>query len=142
MTSNAGDLDYESLLRFRIALRRFNRWSEGQAQAVGLTHAQHQLLLSVKGHPDPAGPTVGEVADYLLIRHNSTVELIDRTEALGFIVRRTDDADRRVVRLALTTKGAQAIRGLTAAHLHELAALAPLLNELNPDASGRPRRVS
>lgn len=41
--------DYEKLLEFRVALRRFQRWSEDQARATGLTHAQHQLLVAIKG---------------------------------------------------------------------------------------------
>ena len=41
--------DFENLLSFRVALRRFQRWSEDQASAVGLTHVQHQLLVAIKG---------------------------------------------------------------------------------------------
>jgi len=33
--------DFERLLEFRVTLRRFQRWSEDQAQAEGLTHVQH-----------------------------------------------------------------------------------------------------
>ena len=51
--------DFAHLLELRTGLRRFLRWSEGQAKAAGLTGAKHQLLLAIKGHPDPAGPTVG-----------------------------------------------------------------------------------
>ena len=77
--------EYERLLRFRTGLRRFLRWSAEQAARVGLTPAQHQLLLAVRGHPDPRGPTVGEVAGYLLLRHHSAVELIDRAQAAGLL---------------------------------------------------------
>ena len=54
--------DFEHLLELRTGLRRFLRWSDQQAQAAGLTPAKHQLLLAIKGHPDPAGPTIGDVA--------------------------------------------------------------------------------
>jgi DNA-binding MarR family transcriptional regulator len=121
------DLDYTALLDFRVALRRFNRWSEDQAAKVGLTHAQHQLMLAVKGHPDERGPTISQVADYLLIRHHSAVELASRTEALGFVKRVKDPDDGRVVRLLLTADGEGGIRLLTAAHLSELRALGPRL---------------
>ncbi len=30
--------DFERLLEFRTSLREFQRWSEDQAQAAGLTH--------------------------------------------------------------------------------------------------------
>ena len=46
--------DDERLLAFRTGLRRFLAWSGQQAEAAGITPAQHQLLLAVRGHPDPA----------------------------------------------------------------------------------------
>ena len=39
--------DYANLLAFRTALRRFDSWSHEQARRLGLTHAQHHLLLAV-----------------------------------------------------------------------------------------------
>src|SRR3954465_15388414 len=93
--------DYSALLEFRTALRRFNHWSEEQARAVGLTHAQHQLLLAVKGHRGPSAPTIGELADYLLLRHHSAVELTNRVQALELVERRRDDNDARIVRVML-----------------------------------------
>ncbi len=77
--------DFEQLLAFRTSLRRFQRWSEDQARAAGLTHVQHQLLVAVRGHPGPEPPTVGDLAGYLLQRHHSTVELVDRNESAGLV---------------------------------------------------------
>jgi DNA-binding MarR family transcriptional regulator len=123
-------LQYERLLRFRTGLRRFLRWSAEQAAAAGLTPAQHQLLLAVRGHPDPHGPTVGDVARYLFLRHHSTVELIDRAQAAGLLERHADQDDSRAVRLRLTESGEQRLRTLTAAHLEELARLESELHAL------------
>ena len=41
--------DYENLLAFRTSLRRFLHWSETKARDAGLTPAQHQLMLAIKG---------------------------------------------------------------------------------------------
>src|SRR3984893_6177252 len=84
------DADYEDLLALRTGLRRFLRWSDQQAEAAGLTPAQHQLLLAIRGHADPRGPTVGEVADYLMLRHHSAVGLVDRADTAGLIKRVRD----------------------------------------------------
>ena len=65
--------DFERLLEFRVTLRRFHRWSEDQAQAEGLTHVQHQLLVAIKGHHGKLPPTMGDLAGYLLLRPHSTV---------------------------------------------------------------------
>lgn len=122
--------DFEALLAFRTALRRFNHWSEAQAKAAGLTAMQHQLLLAIKGHPDERGPTIGDTADYLLLRHHSAVELVNRAQAAGLVERRRDGNDARVVRLHLTVRGEQALAQLTALHVSELLQLAPLLEHV------------
>ncbi len=118
------DEDYARLLALRTGLRRFERWSEQQAQVAGLTPAQHQLLLAIRGHRNPRGPTIGEVADYLLLRHHSTVELVDRADNAGLVTRARDPDDHRVVRLQLTDAGAERIEALSALHLEELERLA------------------
>lgn len=121
---------YERLLRFRTGLRRFLRWSAEQAALAGLTPAQHQLLLAVRGHPEPQGPTIRDVAGYLLLRHHSAVELVDRAQAAGLVERRTDPADGRAVRLGLTASGRNRLDKLAAAHLKELARLESELHAL------------
>jgi DNA-binding MarR family transcriptional regulator len=121
---------YERLLRFRTGLRRFLRWSAEQAAAAGLTPAQHQLLLAVRGHPDPRGPTIGDVARYLLLRHHSAVELIDRAQAAGLLERQADRDDSRAVRLRLSESGSERLETLSAAHLEELTRLEPELHVL------------
>jgi DNA-binding MarR family transcriptional regulator len=126
-SSRIADADYERLLEFRTGLRRFLRWSEEQAQAAGVSPVQHQLLLAIRGHPDARGPTIGDVAEYLLLRHHSAVELIDRAVTAGLVRRRQDRDDHRVVRLQLTARGAEKLRRLTAVTLEELARLSPRL---------------
>lgn len=122
--------DFARLLAFRTDLRRFERWSERQAKAAGLSPAQHQLMLAVKGHDDRRGPTVGEIADYLLLRPHSAVELVDRAEAAGLVVRQKVDPDGRVVRVGLTPDGEARLQSLSALHLNELKRLAPTLKHL------------
>ena len=122
--------DYENLLTFRASLRRFLHWSETKAREAGLTPAQHQLLLAIKGHRGVQGPAVGDLAGYLLLRHHSTVELVNRAEAAGLVERSGDDIDGRVTRVRLTAEGEQRLSQLTSAHLDELENLAPVLDQL------------
>jgi len=122
--------DFQRLLEFRVALREFQRWSEDQAEAAGLTHVQHQLLVVIKGHPGNQPPTVGDLAGYLLLRPHSTVELIDRAEAAGLVERVPDDNDGRVVRVRLTKDGDRIVHGLARAHLDRLHELATVLDDL------------
>ncbi len=122
------DDDYQRLLAFRDGLRRFLRWSEAEAKSVGLTAGQHQLLLAVRGHPEP--PSIGDVAEHLLLRHHSAVELADRAVAAGLVERGDDPDDQRVVRLRLTEQGRAKLEALTAAHLEELSRLGTRLAAL------------
>jgi DNA-binding MarR family transcriptional regulator len=129
--------DFEHLLAFRVSLRRFQRWSEDQAQAAGLTHVQHQLLVAIKGHPEAEPPTVGDLAGYLLLRHHSTVELVNRAEAAGLVRRIADASDGRLVRVRLTAQGERVLNDLAPAHLAELHDLAAILDELVAGAGRR-----
>jgi DNA-binding MarR family transcriptional regulator len=122
--------DYENLLAFRVALRRFQHWSQTQARAVGLTPAQHQLLLAIKGHRGKHSPAIGDLAGYLLLRPNSTVELVNRAEAAGLVERWGDSADARLTRVRLTADGVRRLNQLAVAHLDELERLAPILDQL------------
>jgi DNA-binding MarR family transcriptional regulator len=125
-----GDQDYRRLLLLRTGLRRFLNWSEEQAEGVGLTPMQHQLLLAVRGHPDSRGPTIGDVASYLVIKHHSAGELVDRAEAAGLLQRIGDAVDMRVVRLRLTLLGSRRLSALTRLHLEELSRLAHHINPI------------
>ncbi len=125
--------DFENLLAFRTSLRRFLHWSQTQARAVGLTPAQHQLLVAIKGHPGSQDPTISDLAEYLLLRHHSVVELVDRAAAAGVVTRRRDSADGRLTRVSLTPDGEARLARLGPAHLDELRNLAPVLDQLVSD---------
>lgn len=130
------DGDYRRLLAFRTELRRFLHWSEEQAAAIGLTPAQHQLLLAVRGASDRRGPTVGDVADSLFLRHHSAVGLVDRAVEAGLVRRVADREDHRCVRLRVTSAGGRKLARLSHRHLEELARLkaGPLLDTVRlPD---------
>ena len=130
MTPTPTDEDYRRLLELRTGLRRFLRWSEQQARSAGMTPAQHQLLLAIRGHGDDRGPTIGDVAGYLLLRHHSAVGLIDRAAAAGLVARGSDPDNPSAVRLRLTDRGARQLEALSEQHLEELAHLAPTMHAL------------
>jgi DNA-binding MarR family transcriptional regulator len=136
MSRELTEEEYQRLLRFRDGLRRFLEWSSREAIAAGLTPAQHQLLLAIRGH-EPGAPSMRDVAEHLLTRHHSTVQLVDRAERAGLVERHADEEDHRVVRLHLTTLGARRLESLAASHLEELERLGAEVNLLSL-ASGDP----
>ncbi|MFZ2114317.1 MAG: MarR family winged helix-turn-helix transcriptional regulator [Solirubrobacteraceae bacterium] len=124
------DEDYQRLLAFRSELRDFLRWSEQSANDSGLTPSLHQLLLVIRGHPTTPGPTIGQAAEELHIRHHSAVELAQRAETAGLICRARDTVDHRRVHLELTDHGRHQLETLTRAHLPRIKALAGILDHV------------
>lgn len=121
------DNQYQLLLVFRTALRRFLQWSTLEASRAGVTPQQHQLLLAVRGHPGPRAPSIREISDYLLIRHHSAVELVTRAQNSGLVRRTSDTDDQRVIRVGLTDAGEELVSRLAVVHLRELERIAQLL---------------
>lgn len=112
--------DYESLAAFRAAIRRFARFSEEGARDVGITPQQHQALLAIMGQPGKNWASIAEIADFLQLKHHTTVGLIDRCEAAELVQRSPDLEDRRQVRVTLLPKGEELLRHLSTRNLREL----------------------
>jgi len=112
--------DYQALAQFRHALRLFLAFSEEAAAEAGLTPAQHQALLAIKGMPGTGHVSVGDLAQWLGVRHHSCVGLVDRLELLGLIRKRTDPADKRRIFLNLTARAERKLAALSAVHRDEL----------------------
>jgi DNA-binding MarR family transcriptional regulator len=119
--------DYRALARFRYLIRQFLQFSEAAARQEQLEPQQHQMLLVIRAFPDGAGPTIGEVAEQLFIRHHSAVGLADRLAEHGLIERAKSHEDRRQVRLRLTERGEQVLEHLSRSHHAELRKLGPEL---------------
>jgi DNA-binding MarR family transcriptional regulator len=116
-----------TLAEFRFELRRFLQFSEGAAIEAGLHPQQHQLLLQIAGAAEGTPVTIAYAAARLGLKHNSTVELVDRSEREDLIERTADKDDRRRAILRLTRKGRQVLHKLTGDHARELNEMAPRL---------------
>jgi DNA-binding MarR family transcriptional regulator len=115
------------LSEFRFQLRRFLHFSQEAAEAVGLRAQQYQLLLAVSGMPEGEEPTIAAVAGRLLLKHNSTVELVDRTIEQGLLRRIHDPVDHRRILLRVSDRGEQLMQSLASFHLEELGTNGPAL---------------
>lgn len=121
---------YEALADFRYVLRAFFAFSEQAADAAGLSPQQYQALLAIKGARDRSELGIREIAERLMVRHHTAVELVDRLANNRFVVRVKDKDDARRVQVRLTAKGEQAMDGLAAAHLRELKGVRSVLEQL------------
>jgi len=116
-----------TLAEFRFELRRFLQFSECAAIEAGLHPQQHQLLLQIAGAAEGTPVTIAYAAARLGLKHNSTVELVDRSEREDLIERTADKDDRRRAILRLTRKGRQVLHKLAGDHARELNEMAPRL---------------
>jgi DNA-binding MarR family transcriptional regulator len=123
---NPGQL-LHTLADFRFELRTFLQFSECAALEAGLQPQQHQLLLQVAGAAEGTPVTIAYAASRLGLKHNSTVELVDRSEREDLIERTADKDDKRRAILRLTRKGRHVLQNLSGVHVRELNELAPRL---------------
>jgi len=123
----APDSLLNTLAEFRYQLRSFLHFSECAALAAGLQPQQHQLLLQVAGASPQTAVTIAYAAERLGLKHNSAVELVDRSEREGLLTRTIDREDGRRAILKVTRKGNQILGRLAGDHARELNEMAPRL---------------
>lgn len=70
--------------------------------ALGLTYPQYLVMLTL--WQDGPAPNV-RIAERLKLGANAITPLVDQLAAAGFVERRRDTADRRIVTIALTETG-------------------------------------
>ncbi|KQP61902.1 MarR family transcriptional regulator [Methylobacterium sp. Leaf111] len=118
---------YAAIAAFRYQLRRFLAFSEAAAQQAGLPHQQHQAMLAIAGHVGSEAPSVGVLADRLLIAPHTAAELVSRMVEASLLTKTRSAHDARRMELALTPRAESILAELTAAHLEELRTMEPAL---------------
>lgn len=86
--------------------------------------------MAIKGFPNAADVTVGELAERLAIHPHSATGLVDRLEASGHLIRRADPIDRRRIVVSLTSTGEDLLRSLSSIHRNEIQRIVPLLKSI------------
>lgn len=122
--------DYRAMGAFRLALRKFSAFSAAAAQEDGLTAQQHQALLAIRAHAGPDPMSISELADCLLIKTHSAVELVARLVARDLVIRTPDAADRRRIQLRLTRQAEPLLEEITRKNIRELNSTAPVFRDL------------
>jgi len=119
--------DYAQLASFRHELRAFLRFSENAAAQEGLTSQHYQAMLILRGWPEGQLLSINDLAQQLLIKHNSAVGLVDRLANERLVVRQASAVDRRKVELRLSARGRQVLARLAAMHRDELRRIGPIM---------------
>jgi len=108
------------LAEFRFQLRKFLRFSEVAAEGAGISVQQYQMLQVIAAVPEGQGASISYLADRMILRHNSAVELVDRAVRAGVVRRESDDEDLRRSIVRLMPEGEKVLEQLIPSHLDEL----------------------
>ena len=130
---------------FRFRLRRFLSFSEDVSEELGIPAQQYQLIQVIAAAPGDKAATISYIADRMLLRHNSAVELVDRAEKSGLVLRVADESDHRRSIVEITGEAEAVLSQLVARHLAELQSEGPALiralQNIIGDGSALKRRI-
>jgi DNA-binding MarR family transcriptional regulator len=106
MMHEAGRLRLDDQLCFALyaATNAIVRSYRPMLAEIGLTYPQYLLMLVLW---QDGAKTVRQLADRLKLSPSAVTPLVDRLETSGLVRRRRDEADRRVVHVELTDRGAR-----------------------------------
>jgi DNA-binding MarR family transcriptional regulator len=104
LRQNVGFLIWRLSMRWRAATDR-------ALAPLGLTHAQYSVLAPLYGmSAGGARPSQRELADFTRLDPVYISKLVRALEREGFLTRSVNASDPRAVELALTARGADAVR--------------------------------
>jgi DNA-binding MarR family transcriptional regulator len=119
--SNVSQSRLRTLAEFRFQMRKFLSFSEIASERAGIAAQQYQLMQVIAAMPEGQQASIGYLAERMILRHNSMVELVDRAERAGLVSREHDEKDLRRSLVLLTPHGEEILRRLVEEHLKELA---------------------
>lgn len=113
---------------------------ERALRPVGLTHAGYRILceLWIKGPLQ-----VRNLAAFMTVSRPTIVGTVDTLEASGFVTRDRSTLDRRLVTVALTSQGLQAVEGADAAwHVCQVQVMSELSSQEQRQLAALSRRAA
>ncbi|MEP7160517.1 MAG: MarR family transcriptional regulator, partial [Dermatophilaceae bacterium] len=111
----------------RIEVNRLAFHLRGPATQFGITPTRLAALVALAKAPH--GLRAGDLAEQLGVSAASLTRLVDVLQEAGWVERSRDDADRRVIRLALSTEG---LTTLSALRTESTSRLQDHLDDLSP----------
>lgn len=95
-------------------------------EKYSVTPPQFDALMILKNEGEL---TIGDLSNRLYLAYSTTTDLVDRLERLGYVARRRDESDRRVVRVVMQPAGWDIIERVLDARRAYLASILEPLSE-------------
>ena len=112
--------DYRALAELRYRILHFLSEADATALQLGLEPQHYFLLLAMRGLPEGAHATIRTLAERLALKHNTTVELVDRLEKHGYVQRTRSRVDHRCVLVSLLPRGRKLLEQVAQRRITEL----------------------
>ena len=119
-TEWAAPAKLKELAEFRYQLRKFLSFSEMASESLGISAQQYQLLQVIATLPEGQESSISYIAERMVVRHNTAVELVDRAEKAGLVHRVADLNDHRRSLVEATSRGNDLLGQLVPVHLAEV----------------------
>ncbi len=120
MSTEVTTAEYRALAELRYRIRLFLREGDAKARAAGLEPQQYLLLLGLRGLPNGADATIRTLAERMVLKHHSVVELVDRLASHGYVRRMRSSEDRRKVLVSLLPRGVKLVEKVARDRISEL----------------------
>ena len=148
MAEKINESEYRALAELRYRIRRFLQEGDDTARQAQLEPRQYLLLLAIRGLPEGQEATIRTLAERLSLRHHSTVGLVDRMEARGYVKRTRGREDRREVLVSLQPRGEKLLEQVVQQRIIELrsngralvSAISALLESRADERTSRSKR--
>src|ERR1700739_2207393 len=101
MSKKISSAEFRALAELRYRIRLFLREGDAAARVAGLEPQQYLMLLAIRGRAPEMTAKIQTLADPLVVKHHSAVELVARLEQHGYVRRTRSRQDRRQVLVSL-----------------------------------------
>lgn len=112
MSKRLPDFDLEQYLPYRLSVLSglvSNQLAGHYKSAFGISVPEWRVLLHV-GYSD--SPSIRDIERRVFLEKSKVSRAATRLEAKGYITKQTDEGDRRLLKLAITEKGADLLEQL------------------------------
>src|ERR1700739_743099 len=141
MSKKISSAEFRALAELRYRIRLFWREADAPARVAGLEPQQYLMLLAIRGLAPEMPAKIQTLADRLVVKHHSAVELVDRLEQHGYVRRTPSRQDRRQVLVSLLPRGEKVLERVVQKRIGELRAngreLVRAIEPLLRDGRGR-----
>ena len=120
MAKKITSAEFRALAEMRYRIRLFLKEGDASARKAGLEPQQYLMLLAIRGLAPEMPAKIQTLADRLVLKHHSAVELLDRLERRGYVKRTRGRQDRRQVLVSLMPRGEKILETVVQQRISEL----------------------